>query len=177
MMLKKYLVIIMFATICAPWGGYAASSIRQVGGVSAEPNVAARTGSLRATPGARAVVNKPVVKPNAKPATDTEGTSVSNQRLSAGKYIGSNKLSVSTTNSTNELSGRLDTIENNVQTLQAQTANVITSVVDGEPGTYVTDVSANGNQLNVNKTRLLYAPVRQAESDNITGTAEIWLVK
>lgn len=177
MMLKKYLVIIMFAIICAPWGAYSASSIRQVGGASAVPNVATRTGSLRAMPGPRAVVNKPVVKPNAKPATDTEGTSVSNQRLSAGKYIGSNKLSVSTTNSTNELSGRLDTIEADVQTLQEQSANVITDVVETGQGHYVTDVSADGNQLNVTKTNLLYAPVREGNSESVTGEAEIWIIR
>ena len=44
-------------------------------------------------------------------------------------------------------------------------------------GNYVTDVSVNGNKLNVTKTHLLYAPVRNANSDTITGDAEIWIVK
>ena len=171
----NYFIAFIFTAICLSNEGWAASSIRKVGGVSGTPNVAARSGSLHATPLAHSVnVNKPVVKTS---AAGTERVSNVNSRLSAGKFVGANKMSVSTTTVTNDLSNRLDTMDENVQTLQEQSANVITNVVESEQGNYVTGVSANGNTLNVSKTNLLYAPIRDGESQDVTGEAEIWLVR
>lgn len=75
-----------------------------------------------------------------------------------------------TTDEFNTAVERIDALEN-------QTANAITDVVENETGNYVTDVSVDGNKLNVTKTRLLRAPIRNANGDDLPGDAEIWFVK
>ena len=53
----------------------------------------------------------------------------------------------------------------------------VTEVVEKGSGNYVTDVEAEGNKLNVTKTSLLYAPVRNGSDETIRGNAEIWVIK
>ena len=171
----NYFIAFIVTAVCLSGETWAASSIRKVGGASGTPNVAARSGSLHTVPGTHAVnTNKSVANVS---AVAPGRSSVAGSRLSAGKFVGANKMSVSTTTVTNDLSDRLDVMDENVQTLQEQSANVITNVVESEQGNYVTGVSANGNTLNVSKTNLLYAPVRDGESQDVTGEAEIWLVR
>ena len=66
---------------------------------------------------------------------------------------------------------------NRIEDLENKTANAVTDVVESEPGNYVTDIAVDGNKLNVTKTKLLYAPVRNGTNETITGDAEIWIVK
>ena len=73
--------------------------------------------------------------------------------------------------------GDFDAIVNRIEVLEERTENIITDVVETESGAYVTDVSVDGNKLKVNKTRALYAPIRSGTNGNITGEAEIWIVK
>lgn len=73
--------------------------------------------------------------------------------------------------------GDFDAIVNRIEVLEERTENIITDVVESESGTYITDVSVDGNKLNVNKTRTLYAPIRSGTNGNITGEVEIWIVK
>lgn len=72
---------------------------------------------------------------------------------------------------------KLNEVVERIENLETQNENAITDVVENESGTYVTDVAVDGNKLSVNKTRLLYAPVRNGNSEEISGDAEIWIVK
>lgn len=94
---------------------------------------------------------------------NTTSTGATNKPASGG---GSNISSEEITN-----------IKDRIEGLEAQVQNGVTDVVESGTGTYVTEVSADGNKLRVEKTRLLYAPVRGVGSENITGDAEIWIVK
>ena len=65
-----------------------------------------------------------------------------------------------------------------VEALEQQNANAITDVVETGTGNYVSDVTVGSNhKLNVSKTRLLYAPVRNEGSSNVVSDAEIWIVR
>lgn len=68
-----------------------------------------------------------------------------------------------------ELTDRVNVLE--------EKAENIPNEVSSDEGTYVTDINVDGNRINVNKTRLLYAPVKTGNSETITGDAEIWIVK
>ena len=71
-----------------------------------------------------------------------------------------------TTDDLNSVTDRITALEN----------NMITDV-HSENGNYVTDVFLQGNKLHVEKTSLLYVPVKN-DSGNITSDkAEIWIVK
>lgn len=71
----------------------------------------------------------------------------------------------------NEVVGR-------VQALESESHNAITGVTESGSGNYVSGVSVgNDKKLNVEKTRVLYAPVRNAGSDTIVSDAEIWLIR
>ncbi len=72
---------------------------------------------------------------------------------------------------------KLNEIVERIENLETQNENAITDVVENESGTYVTDVAVEGNKLSVNKTRLLRAPIRNANGDDLPGDAEIWIVK
>lgn len=70
----------------------------------------------------------------------------------------------------NEVVGR-------VQALETESQNAINGVTESGSGNYVSGVSVDNNKLNIEKTRVLYAPVRNEGSNTIVGDAEIWLVR
>ena len=64
-----------------------------------------------------------------------------------------------------------------VEVLESQNANGITDVVEHGSGAFVNNVQKENNKLNVSKTHLLYAPVKTAGSETVSGSAEIWIIK
>lgn len=64
-----------------------------------------------------------------------------------------------------------------VETLETKNTNAVTSVVESGSGPYVNAVTKENNELNVNKTHLLYAPVKNAGNESVSGNAEIWIIK
>lgn len=100
-------------------------------------------------------------------------------------YKGNNNTSGTTTPTTNPVGTAgvseesLNAVINRVETLESKTNNVITNVnVDSNnshSGTYVTDVVADGNALNVTKTDSLYVPVKDGNS--VVDNVEIWMVR
>lgn len=64
-----------------------------------------------------------------------------------------------------------------VEVLESQNANGITDVVEQGSGAFVNDIQKENNKLNVSKTHLLYAPVKTAGSETVSGNAEIWIIK
>ena len=62
-----------------------------------------------------------------------------------------------------------------IETLETKSENIITGVVENQAGNYVTDVAVSGDKINVHKTSSLYAPVRDSDSGNVSGNAEIWV--
>lgn len=72
---------------------------------------------------------------------------------------------------------KADAAEQKAETAQNQVGGALNNVVESGNGHYVTGVTADGNDVKVEKTRLLYAPVRNNGSNTIVSDAEIWLVK
>ena len=64
-----------------------------------------------------------------------------------------------------------------VEALESKNTNAITDVVESGSGTYVNGVTKEDDKINVNKTNLLYAPVKNANGATLSGNAEIWIVK
>lgn len=160
---------------------YAVPSIRQLGtGVStgAEKPVAA----LPSLPKTGSEVSRSV-------KIQTENESDDSARipaLSSMKTISSARIkqpATSTSSSsqpaTSGVSGSaFNEVVDRVQALEANNQNVIKGVTESGTGNYVSNVSVGtNNKLKVEKTRVLYAPVRNDGSSAIVGDAEIWLVR
>ena len=64
-----------------------------------------------------------------------------------------------------------------VEALESKNTNAVTDVVESGSGTYVNGVTKQDNKLNVEKTHLLYAPIKNANGATLSGNAEIWIVK
>lgn len=64
-----------------------------------------------------------------------------------------------------------------VEALESKKTNAITDVVESGSGTYVNGVTKQDNKLNVEKTHLLRAPIKNASGTTLSGNAEIWIVK
>ena len=94
---------------------------------------------------------------------------------STGGSTGGNTSGNTGGNSPSISSNDLVAITDRVSALEAQTDNMITDVEISESGNYVTDVSINGNKLNINKTREILVPVRTGTT--ITSSAEVWIEK
>ena len=103
------------------------------------------------------------------------------------KAIGSNQSTntntgTNTGTSTNPISGNvsdsaLNSLVQRVELLETNNANVVTTVVENGSGPYVSDVQKGNNELNVTKTHLLYAPIKNASGQTVSGNAEIWIIK
>lgn len=96
-------------------------------------------------------------------------------------YKGNNNTSGTTTPTTNPVGTAgvseesLNAVINRVEALESKTDNVITDVNETSSGNYVTDVTADGNTLNVTKTNSLYVPVKDGNS--VVDNVEIWMVR
>ena len=64
-----------------------------------------------------------------------------------------------------------------LEALEAQSAKVITDVVEKKSGSYVRNVEIDGNNLLIEKTNLLNAPIRDINGNDLNNTAEIWIIK
>ena len=174
-MLRKFAVF--FVTLLVINGAYAADayaapSVKKLGTTGVSSNAA--------------VKSVPVLPRTAQTSSSGSGTG-SLRAKAATVTVGRDTTATATapTSSTSRLSGvsTIKTVSSGkvgtIGTVQPGTSGVgEIEVVESGQGNYVSDVSKGGsNVLNVTKTRVLYAPVRRANSDNIVGDAEIWIVK
>ena len=174
-MLKKVMMFLVFGM--AVTDVWAASSIPNAGGNTVQPMV-------QNMPQVRKAGNNATLARTAKTPT-VANNSLGGRLVAIPVYsFGNmkqvknpvNKTTGSTTPSGNTNTQDLTDLSDRINLIQVRTENMITDVVSNA-GTYVTDVTVDGNTLNVNKTRLLYAPVRNSSGDAITGEAEIWIVR
>ncbi len=167
-MLKKVMMFLVFGM--AVTDVWAASSIPNVGGNTVQPMV-------QNMPQVRKASNNATLTKSVKKPTMDSDSQKGRLAITPIYSFGSTK-SVKVPVNKNEISGSKNTqdLTEIINSIQEKTDNMITDVVSNA-GTYVTDVAVDGNTLNVNKTRLLYAPVRNSSGDTITGEAEIWIVK
>lgn len=122
---------------------------------------------------------------SSNPATATEVSEI-NERVNA--------IEEQTTTIVNTVTEDLTVVTDKVATIEEQTNNFSDDLtelkdkvdamsdnfltgVEAEDGTYVTDVTMQGKKLHVSKRSSLLAPVKNGNSETITGNAEIWIVK
>ena len=92
-------------------------------------------------------IGKPTVGTGNTSGGSTGGNTSGNTGGNTGENTGNTTPGVS--------SSDLVAITDRVSALEAQTDNMITDVEISESGNYVTDVSINGNKLNINKISVL----------------------
>lgn len=187
-MLKKLIYLLPF---CLVFNAVAAPSTALLG--KNKPSVTV------AKPAAVVQKNQPAVKSNtarvaknlsaSKSKTDSSDASarfpmsIKPKNKTAGSTQNTNtNTGTNTSTSTKPISGSISESDFNslvqrVETLETKNTNVITSVVESGSGPYVNAVTKENNELNVNKTHLLYAPVKNAGSESVSGNAEIWIIK
>lgn len=179
-MLKKIMFVCVL-TMLVP-DSFAASTVRKLGGNTVAPNTVSvpttRKASLTKTPiktstGAGNRTSFPV---HSIGKTKSIGNVANKIITPTGGGTTITPGGDSTTPKPTENVADLTEIQERLDAIQAQTDNMITDV-ESNDGNYVTDIAVDGNKLNVNKTNLLYAPVRNSSGDTITGEAEIWIVK
>ena len=127
-------------------------------------------------------ITSPVKKSTSVKTESTERFPiVMNLKGTKVSYKGNNNTSGTTTPTTNPVGTAgvseesLNAVINRVETLESKTDNVITDVNETSSGNYVTDVTADGNTLNVTKTNSLYVPVKDGNS--VVDNVEIWMVR
>lgn len=64
-----------------------------------------------------------------------------------------------------------------IEALESRNEKTITDVVEIGSGSYVADIKVDGKNLVIKKTRLLQAPIRNKNGDDLNDTAEIWIIK
>lgn len=187
-MLKKS--IVFFAVWFVVSGAYAADayaspSIRQLG-TSVSSNTEKPVAALPSLPKATTEVVRAV-----KPQTDKDNEDPSRfPSIGSIKTISSARIKQPATSATisggsaqpvvsgvteaafNEVVGR-------VQALETEGQKAISGVTESGSGNYVSRVSfdSDNNKLTVEKSHLLYAPVRNEGSSAIVSDAEIWLIR
>ena len=95
----------------------------------------------------------------------------------ANQNTGTNTNTNTTPATTGVSQSAFDSLTQRVEALESKNTNAITDVVESGSGTYVNGVTKENNKLNVEKTHLLYAPVKNANGATLSGNAEIWIVK
>ena len=181
-MLKKLIYLLPFFVAVFSFNAVAASSIGLLGGKS-KPNVnVAKTATI--TP-----KNQPAKKHNvARIAKDLESPNLKKlssddadrfptiiKTISKPSTINTNVAPKPVVGDASENS--FNSLVQRVEVLESQSANTVTDVVEYGSGPYVNEVTKEGNKLNVTKTNLLYAPVRNASGTTVSGNAEIWIIK
>lgn len=184
-MSKRYMLLFAFISSIFATSGMAVPSVKMLGNNASTVVKKANTATPKQTerrPSTPASVKaKVATTPTIKTTTKTDQTRF--PAITLGKSFSVAKVPVQTTTAssinqpvnTGVSEQELNAMNQRIEALESQ--NGINDVVESEPGTYVTDVAADGNKLNVTKTQLLYAPVRNENNDTITGNAEIWIVK
>ena len=185
-MLKKLIYLLPF---CFVVSAVAAPSVGLLGKTTPSANI---------TKPATVVQKKqPVIKTtSARVAQDLKTSNLKADVSDASARIPMKKLinktptvtNTTTTNTTNtntnvnHVSGGVsdsayNSLAQRIEVLELKSANAITDVVENGSGAYVNDVKMNGNELSVKKTNLLYAPVKNASGQTLSGNAEIWIIK
>jgi len=154
--------------------GYAVSSVKKTGntsisGVTTGVNIPKKQAEIKPNNARVAkTANLPTVKPVSKPTS----LSADKSRFPAITVFGMPKSSKTSVPANNA--------DQSIKTFGVQEdgfGTSVTEVVEKKSGNYVTDVEVEGNKINVTKTRLLYAPVRNGSDETIRGNAEIWVIK
>lgn len=186
--MKTSLVAMFCAVTGMATGAYAAPSVRVIGGGNTYTSAAAastnnkdtgdtasRAGSLRVMPAARTTsgATKSATLSGSKtiPNTTTVGRAVTTPRLSVGKYIGTSiPKSVSSANLSSDLTGRLDTIEANIQNLKMDKQDNISGTE------FITVTNNNEVMLEVEALKDALSGVTRADIEMGTDEGETWLL-
>ena len=186
--IKTSLVAMFCAVTGLATGAYAAPSVRVIGGGNTYTSAAAastnnkdtgdtasRAGSLRVMPAARTTsgTTKSATLSGSKttPNTTTVGRTVTTPRLSVGKYIGTSiPKSVSSANLSSDLTGRLDTIEANIQNLKMDKQDNISGTE------FITVTNNNEVMLEVEALKDALSGVTRADIEMGTDEGETWLL-
>ena len=177
-MMRKTVVFLATLVFCISWAdAFAVPSVRQLGtgvSTSTEKTVSVLPSLPKANPETARTVKAQVTKETENAARMPVAnvikniSSIKQPTISGGGQAGISGVSDSAFN---------DVIRR-VQALEAESNDAITGVNESGTGNYVSAVSVgSNNKLNVERTRLLYAPVRNEGSNTIVSDAEIWLVR
>ncbi len=168
-MMKKTMIFFVALIVGVAYAdAFAVPSVRQLG-----TNVSANT-TTNTEKNVAVLPSLPKANPEAARVAKTTQVAVKepdDSRISvAGAIKTINSGRFKQPESYNQVVGMVQKLEGNVE-------NAITGVTESGNGNYVTGIAVgSGNKLEVSKTRVLYAPVFQGNSD--TGSnAEIWVVK
>ncbi len=188
-MVKKLVCFLSVLVIGLSQNAFAVPSVKKLGNnnltsANVKPVINTSNGNTDNKINNKASIAKVAKTPIAKVTTVSSATNGRIPAITGVKSINTKKVpvvanndSVNKPNTSGVGEDKFNEIVERIETLETQNENAITDVVENESGTYVTDVAVDGNKLSVNKTRLLYAPVRNGNSEEISGDAEIWIVK
>ena len=95
----------------------------------------------------------------------------------ANQNTGTNTNTNTTPATTGVSQSAFNSLAQRVEALESKNTNAITDVVESGSGTYVNGVTKEDDKINVNKTNLLYAPIKNINGTTVPGNAEIWIVK
>lgn len=181
-MLRKSIIFFAALTVSVScMDAFAVSSVRMLG-TNAAPSPEK---TVSVTPSLPAKANTALQAKSAKAPVVKNTVAEDSARLSGLgviKTINTAKVKQQaaqySNNTTPSSAGADEGLKARVEALEQQNANAITDVVETGTGNYVSDVTVGSNhKLNVSKTRLLYAPVRNDGSSNVVSDAEIWIVR
>ena len=182
-------ILSIFAIVTLTINAFASPSVKKLGAkpavVSAESTavapVPARSAAKNTAIPMAAKVTKASLNKNAAKAESARFPSFTKKIIepttpggtsSGGTSSGGN---TGQTMSTAALTEKLNNTVQRVENLESR--NVVTDVNTTTSGNYVTNVVMDGNKLNVTKSNLLLAPVRNSAGQNVSGDAEIWIIK
>lgn len=189
-MLKKSIYLLPFFVMAFLFNAVATPSIGLLKQNKSNTNIA-KTAAI--TP-----KKQPVATPNIARAIQNSNTSNLNKASSAGSarlpaLLGKIPLANQNTNTNTNTNVNTNTstkpvtsgvsestfnsLVQRVEVLESKNENTIIDVVENGSGAYVNDVTKEGNKLNVTKTDILYAPVKNASGTTVPGNAEIWIIK
>jgi len=174
-MLKKIMVTCLLI-IGISANVFAIPTVRKLGGTTAntvKTNNTAKSSVLSAkTAKAPTTANKSVTKTESAETVARMPTTHAIKKLGGSSFV----KKTSSTPTSGETDESITELKERVTVLEDKTSNIITEV-ETTDGNYVNDINIDGNKLEVNKTRVLYAPVKKANGDTTADDAEIWIVR
>ncbi|MCQ2562511.1 MAG: hypothetical protein MJ158_02775 [Alphaproteobacteria bacterium] len=174
-MLKK-IILGGFLIVGISANVFAVPTVRKLGGTTAntvKPNNTAKTSVLSA----KAAKVPATASKSAKSNTSAETVARMPTAHAIKKLGGSSFVKkTSSTPTSGETDESITELKERVTVLEDRTNNIITEV-EATEGNYINDINIDGNKLEVNKTRVLYAPVKKANGDTTADDAEIWIVR
>lgn len=181
------LIVLLSTFVFAVSGGdvFAVSSVRQLGTLNTASDTAAKPVSV--TPQQPSTERKAstLQAKVAKISADSDNTAripsistiktISKPVITPGSGGGSGSSHVVVEGGVSE--ERFMQAVDRLSAIEQKVENAVTDVTESGNGNYISNVSRTGNAVTINKTRLLYAPVRNNGSETVVSDAEIWLVK